>query len=111
MESGKDALEAVHNTRWKRFRETLKKPFRLAESLSKDEPDYYTAIYSSNVPQFQTLMSEFERENLPYFTPADRSFLTYELLVRAHSQEPRPEDGLEQKPDTFAGWCEFESCE
>ncbi|UJR10628.1 hypothetical protein I4U23_014825 [Adineta vaga] len=69
---------------WERFKTALKRPFRVDPSLTKDDPDYYTAIYSSNIPNFQSLFDELRGSRELYFTPAERSLLTYELLTKAH---------------------------
>jgi len=68
-------------TRW------VKKPFRLDISLSKNDPDYYTAIYSSNIERFKELFTTLRGSQESYFTPSERSLLTQELLTRAHCYE------------------------
>ncbi|CAF1193623.1 unnamed protein product [Rotaria sordida] len=69
---------------WYRFTESLKKPFRLDQSLKKDDPDYYTAIYSSDIDKFKYLFDKLRGSKDLYFTPTERSLLTHELLSRAH---------------------------
>ncbi|CAF4605965.1 unnamed protein product [Rotaria sp. Silwood1] len=76
---------STHNTScWYRFSHWLKKPFRLDPSLINDDIDYYTAIYSSNIDKFEPLFKELRGSRDLYFTPSERSLLTYELLSRAH---------------------------
>ncbi|CAF1572253.1 unnamed protein product, partial [Adineta steineri] len=62
-----------------RFTTSLKRPFRLDLSLSKHDPDYYTAIYSSKIPKFKNLFATLRGSQDLYFTPSERSLLTYEL--------------------------------
>ena len=71
-------------------------------SLAKDDPDYYTAIYSSKITKFQTLFDTLRQNKEAYFTAGERSLLTYQLLARAHSgsnieaeEDPKP---VEKKP-------------
>jgi hypothetical protein len=78
----------VIQSSWNRFTTRIKRPFRLDQSLSNNDPDYYTAIYSSSIPKFEALFDTLRGPNSrpSYFTPAERSLLTYELLSRAHCQ-------------------------
>ncbi|CAF3746759.1 unnamed protein product [Adineta steineri] len=85
-ENKNNALEP-NKSCWNRFTTSLKRPFRLDESLSKHDPDYYTAIYSSNNPKFEHLFHTLRGSKELYFTPSERSLLTYELLTRAHSDD------------------------
>ena len=62
----------------------MKKPFYLDPSLKKNDPDYYTAIYSSNIEKFKELFDTLRGSKDFYFTPTERSLLTHELLTRAH---------------------------
>ena len=62
----------------------MKQPFRLDSSLFKDDPDYFTAVYSSNIHRFQYLFDELRDSRKEYFTPSERSLLTCELLSRVH---------------------------
>lgn len=58
-----------------------------------NDPDYYTAIYSSNVKKFEELFDTLRGSRDLYFTPSERSLLTYELLSRAHcDQDDEDED-------------------
>ena len=80
--------EPETQSRWNRFITRIKRPFRLDESLSNNDPDYYTAIYSSSIQKFEELFDTLRGPDsrASYFTPAERSLLTYELLSRAHCQ-------------------------
>ncbi|CAF2536244.1 unnamed protein product [Rotaria sp. Silwood2] len=69
---------------WHRFTTSLKKSFRLDSSLKQNDPDYYTAIYSSNIDKFKHLFATLRGSKDLYFTPTERSLLTHELLSRAH---------------------------
>lgn len=62
----------------------MKSPFYLDESLEQNDPDYYTAIYSSSVEKFKYLFDTLRGSRGSYFTPTERSLLTHELLIRAH---------------------------
>ncbi|CAF3714176.1 unnamed protein product [Adineta steineri] len=86
-ENKNNALEPPNKSCWNRFTTSLKRPFRLDLSLSKHDPDYYTAIYSSNNPKFEHLFATLRGSKELYFTPSERSLLTYELLTRAHSDD------------------------
>ncbi|CAF0946662.1 unnamed protein product [Adineta ricciae] len=81
---------------WKRLKDKLSKPFLLDPALTEDDLDYYTAIYSRNILKFKDLQEEFEELGKAYFTPAERSLLTHELLSRTHSvdnyDDDRPSD-------------------
>ena len=77
------AAQNTHST-WDRFTKWLKQPFRLDLSITKNDPDYYTAIYSSNIDKFQDLFNTLRGSRNLYFTPTERSLLTHELLCRAH---------------------------
>ena len=86
MENDEDYLsipQGVQST-WYRFTKWLKKPFRLDPSFKQNDPDYYTAIYSSTIEKFKTLFDTLRGSKDLYFTPTERSLLTYELLSRAH---------------------------
>lgn len=75
----------------------MKKPFRLEPSLWTNDPDYYTAIYSSTISQFTELFDTLRGSRDAYFTPSERSLLTYELLSRAHcDREAEDEDQPEK---------------
>lgn len=73
-----------NQSRWIRFTKSIKKPFRLHPSLTKDDPDYYTAVYSREIRQFDELFDTLRGSRELYFTPSERSLLTHELLTRAH---------------------------
>ncbi|CAF1156581.1 unnamed protein product [Adineta ricciae] len=75
--------QTIHS-KWHRFLKWVKKPFYLDPSLKKNDPDYYTAIYSSNVEKFKELFDTLRGSKDSYFTPTERSLLTHELLTRAH---------------------------
>jgi hypothetical protein len=83
---------------WYRFTERIKRPFRLDPSLSLNDPDYYTAIYSSNIDQFKVLFTKLRGSKELYFTASERSLLTYELLSRAHFDEFHDDDDDQQMP-------------
>jgi hypothetical protein len=70
------------------------KPFRLDLSLKKDDPDYYTAIYSSKIEKFQYLFDTLRGNRESYFTAGERSLLTHHLLSRAHSGNDNDDDDL-----------------
>ncbi|CAF0944408.1 unnamed protein product [Rotaria sordida] len=81
----KELGTSTHNAScWHRFTEWLKKPFRLDPSLARDDIDYYTAVYSPNIKKFTPFFNELRGSKELYFTPSERSLLTYELLSRAH---------------------------
>lgn len=72
-------------SRWRRFVKCVQQPFRLDQSLKNNDPDYYTAIYSSNIDKFEKLFDNLRGGSRKfYFTPTERSLLTHELLSRAH---------------------------
>lgn len=52
--------------------------------MEQNDPDYYTAIYSSGVEKFRCLFDTLRGSKASYFTPTERSLLTHELLIRAH---------------------------
>ncbi|CAF2376820.1 unnamed protein product [Rotaria sp. Silwood2] len=83
--AGKLNISTNNKSCWHRFTHWIKKPFRLDPSLILDDIDYYTAIYSSNVEKFKPLFKDLRGSIDSYFTPSERSLLTYELLSRAHS--------------------------
>lgn len=64
----------------------MTQPFRPDPFLQKDDPDYYTAIYSSKIEKFNDLFDTLRGKKELYFTPSERSLLTHELLSRAHSR-------------------------
>jgi hypothetical protein len=70
----------------------FKRPFRLDPSITKGDPDYYTAIYSSNIKKFQDLFDTLRGSRDSYFTTSERSLLTYELLSRAHFGDDENDD-------------------
>ena len=72
------------------------KPFRLDSSLDKDDPDYYTAIYTSTNPKFEILFDTLRGNREAYFTASERSLLTHQLLTRAHFGNVQ--DDEDQKP-------------
>jgi hypothetical protein len=76
----------------------LKKPFRLNSSLQQNDPDYYTAIYSSNIDKFNDLFDTLRGSKDLYFTPTERSLLTHELLTRAHFDYDDEDDDEQQIP-------------
>ena len=49
--------DKVARTCWDRFVTWYKKPFRLDLSLEKNNPNYYTAIYSSSIEKFKDLFT------------------------------------------------------
>lgn len=63
---------------------SCKKPFYLDSSLTKNEPDYYTAVYSHNIKKFDELFKTLHGSEETYFTAGERSLLTYELLSRVY---------------------------
>ena len=69
---------------WNSFTRWCKKPFYLDSSITKDETDYFTSVYSSNVDKFRELFDTLHGSREAYFTPGERSLLTYELLNRVH---------------------------
>ncbi|CAF4512927.1 unnamed protein product [Rotaria socialis] len=75
--------EATHSA-WNRCVQWLKNSFYLDASLKKNDPDYYTAIYSSNIDKFKDLFDTLRGSRDAYFTSTERSLLTHELLSRAH---------------------------
>ena len=82
----------VIRSSWDRFVAWIKRPFRLDPSLTINDPDYFTAIYSSNVPQFEELFNTLRGSKDLYFTPSERSLLTYELLSRAQCDHADDDD-------------------
>ena len=62
----------------------MTRPFYLDASLEQNDPDCYTAIYSSSVEKFKCLFETLRGSKASYFTPTERSLLTHELLIRAH---------------------------
>ncbi|CAF1501688.1 unnamed protein product, partial [Adineta steineri] len=84
IEENKDNALEPNKSCWNRFTTSLKRPFRLDLSLSKQDLDHYTAIYSSNNPNFEHLFATLRGSQDLYFTPSERILLTYELLARAH---------------------------
>jgi hypothetical protein len=70
----------------------VKQFFRLDPSLTLNDPDYYTAIYSSNISRFEELFDDLRGSRDLYFTPTERSLLTHELLSRAHFDYEEEED-------------------
>jgi hypothetical protein len=79
----------------------LRKPFRIDPSLQQNDPDYYTAIYSSNIDKFKYLFDTLRGSKDLYFTPTERSLLTHELLTRAHFDYDDDEDDEQQMPVTI----------
>ena len=91
----------VVKSTWYRFRKWAKQPFQIDPCLEKDDPDYYTAIYSSRIEKFQYLFDTL-RESGSYFTPSERSLLTHELLSRTHSSSGHVSvDGDDDDEDNF----------
>ncbi len=86
---------------WHRFVIWLKKPFRLDSTLQKNDPDFYTAIYSSNIEKFKYLFDTLRGSKESYFTPTERSLLTHELLSRAHFDYDDAEDAEQQNLATI----------
>jgi hypothetical protein len=74
------------------------KPFRLDPSLVKDDPDYYTAIYSSKIERFQYLFDTLRGKREAYFTAGERSLLTHQLLTRAHTGNDNDNDEEDLNP-------------
>ena len=74
----------MERSRWSRWTKRVKQFFRLDPSLTLNDPDYYTAIYSANIPRFEELFETLRGSKDLYFTPTERSLLTHELLSRAH---------------------------
>ncbi|CAF4830476.1 unnamed protein product [Rotaria sp. Silwood1] len=84
-ENENELLTSQNNqSAWHRFTTSLKKSFYLDPSLKKNDPDYYTAIYSSNIDKFKYLFDTLRGSKDLYFTSTERSLLTHELLSRAH---------------------------
>ncbi|CAF4552415.1 unnamed protein product [Rotaria socialis] len=80
---------------WYRFTNWFKKPFCLDAALVKDDIDYYTAVYySSNIKRFEPLFEGLRGSKDLYFTPSERSLLTYELLSRAHFDDDEDHNQL-----------------
>ncbi|CAF3386640.1 unnamed protein product [Rotaria socialis] len=80
---------------WYRFTNWFKKPFCLDAALVKDDIDYYTAVYySSNIKRFEPLFEGLRGSKDLYFTPTERSLLTYELLSRAHFDDDEDHNQL-----------------
>ncbi|CAF3809059.1 unnamed protein product [Rotaria magnacalcarata] len=80
---------------WCRFTNWFKKPFSLDAALVKDDIDYYTAVYySSNIKRFEPLFEGLHGSKDLYFTPSERSLLTYELLSRAHFDDDEDHNQL-----------------
>ncbi|CAF3476960.1 unnamed protein product [Rotaria socialis] len=70
---------------WCRFMNSIKKQFLLDSSISQDDIDYYKAVYSPDIEQFRTLFDKLRGGSRDfYFTPGERSLLTYELLSKEH---------------------------
>ena len=64
---------------------SIKRPFILDSSISQDNIDYYRAVYSPDIEQFQALFDKLRSGSRDfYFTPSERSLLTYELLSKEH---------------------------
>jgi hypothetical protein len=66
--------------------------------LEQNDPDFYTAIYSSNIENFKYLFDTLRGSKESYFTPTERSLLTHELLSRAHFDYDNVEDAGQSKP-------------
>lgn len=68
--------------------------------LNQNDPDYYTAIYSSSIDKFKALFDTLRGSRNLYFTPTERSLLTHELLSRAHFDydDDDDNDNSEQTP-------------
>ncbi|CAF0770703.1 unnamed protein product [Adineta steineri] len=77
-------MTQTNQSTWHSFTKWLKGPFRLDESLKHNDPDYYTAIYSSEIDKFKKLFVKLRGSKDLYFTSTERSILTHELLSRAH---------------------------
>lgn len=90
------ATTPIAQSTWEHFLKWIKRPFRLDPSLKQNDPDYYTAIYSSNIDKFQFLFETLRGSKDLYFTPTERSLLTHELLSRAHFDSDDEEDMPEQ---------------
>ncbi|CAF5217158.1 unnamed protein product, partial [Rotaria magnacalcarata] len=83
---------------WNRCVQWLKNSFYLDVSLKKNDPDYYTAIYSSNIDKFKDLFDTLRGSKDAYFTSTERSLLTHELLSRAHFDYDEDDDDDENQP-------------
>ena len=96
---------------WERLKDKLSKPFLLDPTLTDDDLDYYTAIYSRNILKFKDLQEEFKDLGKPYFTPAERSLLTHELLSRTHfadnydDDRPTDQQNLDQSANDPNSGC------
>ncbi|CAF0816209.1 unnamed protein product [Adineta steineri] len=77
------SMTQTNQSTWRSFTKWLKAPFRLDESLKHNDPDYYTAIYSSEIEKFKSLFDTLRGSEELYFTATERSILTHELLSRA----------------------------
>ncbi|CAF3918215.1 unnamed protein product [Rotaria magnacalcarata] len=102
IEENEDANEpsrpqATHSV-WNRCVQWLKNSFYLDVSLKKNDPDYYTAIYSSNIDKFKDLFDTLRGSKDAYFTSTERSLLTHELLSRAHFDYDEDDDDDENQP-------------
>jgi hypothetical protein len=92
---------------WYDFIKRFKRPFRFDPSLTKNDPDYYTAIYSSKIETFQELFDTLRGTKDAYFTASERSLLTHELLSRAHfgndddDDDDHREQPVAQKPGFY----------
>ena len=54
-------------------------------------------MYSSNIDKFKTLFDTLRGSRDLYFTPSERSLLTYELLSRAHWNDNDDDDDSEDE--------------
>ena len=96
---------------WERLKTKFYKPFLLDPALTDDDLDYYTAIYSRNILKFKDLQNELLALGKPYFTPAERSLLTHELLSRTHSvdndrdERPTDQNNLDQSANGPESGC------
>lgn len=88
-------------SRWRRFKTWIQKPFSLDSSfMVKEDPDYHTMVYSSNIKQFSEHFDTLRGSRDKYFTPTERALLTYELLSRAnvHDLQVHTQQNNDKKP-------------
>ncbi|CAM4780489.1 unnamed protein product [Rotaria magnacalcarata] len=85
-------IEKIENQQpksyWRRFNTWWKKTFLLHSELAPEDLGYYTAVCSSETARFKHFFGGLsDREKNSYFTAAERSLLTYELLSRSHAND------------------------
>lgn len=73
--------------------------------IEEHDVDYYTAVYSARVKDFEQHFDTLRGSRDEYFTPSDRALLTYELLSRADCDD-HPDEKMRTPRPQFNNYAE-----